>query len=118
MSLKTMKNLEYADVNDIDPVIASSLLANNTITWIDVRGPDEYVGELSHIIPSALIPMDQVPQHLEKIPKTGHKIFICRSGARSAKTCQYLQGIGYTDCFNLAGGMIKWNQLQLPTEGK
>ncbi|MCB0348677.1 MAG: rhodanese-like domain-containing protein [Bdellovibrionales bacterium] len=118
MTFKTTKNANYENVNDIDPITASELMNNASITWIDVRSSEEYTGELSHIKVSKLIPMDQIPNQLADINKNDTKIFICRSGARSAKTCQYLQGIGYTNCYNLAGGMIKWNELQLPTEGK
>jgi rhodanese-related sulfurtransferase len=118
MTIQTEKNQQFPGVNDISPKEASEYLSQPTVTWIDVRSNEEYIGELSHIKNSILIPMDQISNQLSKIPKSGIKIFICRSGQRSAKTCQYLQGIGYTDCFNLGGGMLLWNQLQLPVEGK
>lgn len=118
MQITTIKNKDFPEVADILPQEAARLLDNKQVTWIDVRNPDEYVGELSHITTASLLPMDQVPNQLEQIPKEGIKIFVCRSGMRSAKTCMYLQALGYTDCYNLHGGMILWNQSQLPVEGK
>ena len=118
MQINYETNRDFPGVKDILPQEAHGLLAATDITWIDVRGSDEYSGELSHITTSHLIPMDQVPNQLSQIPKEGTKIFICRSGVRSAKVCQYLQSLNYSDCYNLSGGMLLWNQLQLPVKGK
>lgn len=118
MQINFQNNNEFPGVKDISPNEAQALLSDSSVAWIDVRGADEYTGELSHITTSSLISMDQVPAQLSKIPKEGIKIFICRSGVRSAKTCQYLQALGYSDCYNLSGGMLLWNQLQLPVKGK
>jgi len=33
---------------------------------------------------------------------------VCRSGARSAQACMFLQQQGYDNVFNLRGGMMAW----------
>lgn len=43
-------------------------------------------------------------------------LVVCRSGRRSAAACQALAGLGLGDVTNLAGGMIAWNEANLPVE--
>ena len=73
---------------------------------IDVREPHEFdVCNLK----GELIPMNEVPEHLDKIPKDVPVIVHCRSGARSGRIIQYLeQEYGYTNLFNLKGGILAW----------
>ncbi len=37
-------------------------------------------------------------------------IFYCRSGARSGQACLFTQNLGYTNTFNLVGGMLAWRE--------
>jgi rhodanese-related sulfurtransferase len=39
---------------------------------------------------------------------------VCRSGARSAQACMFLQQQGFSNVFNLRGGMIAWVQGGFP----
>jgi sulfur-carrier protein adenylyltransferase/sulfurtransferase len=73
---------------------------------IDVREPHEF--EICNL-KGELIPMAEVPEHLDKIQKDIPVIIHCRSGARSGRICQYLeQEHGYTNLFNLKGGILAW----------
>lgn len=90
----------------------------NELILIDVRRPDEYVGELGHISGSQLIVLDELPMRLEEIPKEKVVIFVCRSGARSASATQFALENGYQSVFNMRGGMMAWNQLQFEVEGR
>jgi rhodanese-related sulfurtransferase len=73
---------------------------------IDVREPNEF--EICNL-KGELIPMNEVPDHLDKISKDKPVIIHCRSGARSGRICQYLeQEHGYTNLFNLKGGILAW----------
>jgi rhodanese-related sulfurtransferase len=54
------------------------------------------------------IPMGQVMDHLDKISKDKQVIIHCRSGARSGAICQALEKVGYTNVYNLKGGIIAW----------
>ena len=33
---------------------------------------------------------------------------MCKSGGRSAQVCEYLQNQGYSNIYNLKGGIISW----------
>lgn len=75
----------------LTPRELSSLLEKspNTIELIDVRGADEY--EEVHISEALLIPLPMLPIRMSEIDKTKQVIFICRSGARSAQACTFIE---------------------------
>jgi len=73
---------------------------------IDVREPHEF--EICNL-KGELIPMNEVPEHLDKIPKDVPVVVHCRSGARSGRIIQFLEmEHGYTNLFNLKGGILAW----------
>jgi len=73
---------------------------------IDVREPDEY--NICKIEGSKLIPLAQVPQRMNEIPKDKPVVVHCKMGARSMRAVQFLREQGYTNCKNLAGGIDAW----------
>jgi rhodanese-related sulfurtransferase len=73
---------------------------------IDVREDDEVANGM---IPGAKhIPMNQIPEYIDKLDKDKEYIFICRSGGRSGHVCQFLEANGYK-AINMVGGMLEWN---------
>ncbi|MFS4457783.1 rhodanese-like domain-containing protein [Bdellovibrio sp. HCB2-146] len=80
---------------------------------VDVRTPEEYVGELGHIEKARLVTLGpDLVDYLKNIPKDTRIAFICRSGARSGQSTLLSEEMGFTESFNLVGGMIRWNELQ------
>lgn len=86
------------------------------VRMIDVRQPEEYTGELGHIPGTELMPLAEVPEKLQSIPKTDVIVFVCRSGGRSAQASAFAQSQGFEHVFNMKGGMLLWNDLKLPTQ--
>ncbi|MCX7674393.1 MAG: methyl-accepting chemotaxis protein [Bdellovibrionaceae bacterium] len=85
---------------------------------IDVRRPEEYKDELGHIEGAILVTLDKdlesyLKDHASQENKTPH-VFICRSGGRSSRACRMAQAYGFTQVYNLKGGMLAWNQAKLP----
>jgi adenylyltransferase/sulfurtransferase len=73
---------------------------------IDVREPHEY--EICNL-KGELIPMNEVPDHLDQISKDKVVVVHCRSGARSGRIIEYLeQTQGYPNLYNLKGGILAW----------
>lgn len=107
------ENPHYEGVFDIGPQELKDKL--NEVKLIDVRQPDEYTGELGHIANSELMVLDTLPDRLDAIPKDKTVVFICRSGGRSARATAFALMNGFQSVFNLQGGMLLWNELQLPT---
>ena len=73
---------------------------------IDIRQPAELS---SGVIPGAeALPMHTIPLRINELPQDETLIMVCRSGARSAQACMFLQQQGYDKVYNLRGGMIAW----------
>jgi len=83
---------------------------------IDVRE----MGEIAAgTIPGAVpMPMASIPVRMNELDKNKELVFICRSGARSAQVCMFLQQQGFDKVYNLRGGMFGWagagQQITLP----
>jgi rhodanese-related sulfurtransferase len=80
---------------------------------IDVRGADEYHGELGHIEGSELITLDFLAEQLPALPKDKTYVFVCRSGGRSSRATAYAKSMGFDSVYNMRGGMLLWNELGL-----
>src|SRR4051812_24890893 len=73
---------------------------------VDVRELYEY--EMSNL-GGELIPLATVMNNAEKISKEKPVIVYCRSGARSASAIHLLeQKLGYSNLYNLRGGIKAW----------
>ncbi|MEO5912417.1 MAG: rhodanese-like domain-containing protein [Pelobium sp.] len=73
---------------------------------IDVREPFEY--EMSNLN-GENIPLAGVLIEADKISKDKPVVMQCRSGARSAAALNQLtQSLGYTNLYNLKGGILAW----------
>lgn len=85
---------------------------------IDVRTAEEYVGELGHIEGTRLETIDDGFAHkIGHLPRHARILFICRSGGRSTRAANKALELGFTTVFNLAGGMLRWNEEKLPVVG-
>ncbi len=107
-------------VNGVPEVKIESLKDfKEKVRWIDVRNPNEYIGELGHIEGAELVTLGpDLQSFLEKGVAENLKdeliVFVCRTGARSGQATMFSQQLGYQKVFNLQGGMVRWNALQLP----
>ena len=90
----------------------------DSVHVIDVRTPEEYSGELGHIKGSKLLTLDTLPEHLDSLPQDEPIVFICKVGGRSAQASAFALRNGFTQIFNMQGGMLKWTELGLPVEKK
>lgn len=90
---------------------------SHQITLIDVRRPEEFTGELSHIPGAKLITLGpDFDAFLKSHNKNDEIVFICRSGARSGHATLQSQAEGYKKCVNLRGGMLLWNERKFPLD--
>ncbi len=109
-------NPDYPGVLDISPEELKDL--KDQVQLIDVRRPDEFTGELGHIPGSELIVLDTLTESVDRLDKNKTIVFICRSGARSARASMLVKEFGITDTYNMWGGMIEWNRLGFEVEGR
>ena len=111
-----------ADVAAMPPItpehLADELTRELPPLLLDVREPEEFVGELGHIRGALLVPLDALQRRLPKLAGyIGREVIVvCRAGARSATAGAILRQAGFGHVRNLAGGMLEWNARGLPTE--
>jgi rhodanese-related sulfurtransferase len=75
------------------------------IQIVDVREPFEY--EMSNI-GGDNIPLAGVLIESDKIDTEKPVIMVCRTGRRSGVACMQLEQLGYTNLYNLEGGLVEW----------
>ncbi len=71
---------------------------------IDVREKKEY--ELSHIIGAKNIPLSEIRQRINEIPKDEPVYLQCRSAQRSYNALMALKHLGYENVYNVSGGFM------------
>ena len=83
---------------------------------IDVREPYEY--EIANL-GAILIPKGEILRHLDEIDRTKDVVFLCRSGKRSQDVIDLLRAEeGFTNLYNLRGGILAWADEIDPTMAK
>jgi glyoxylase-like metal-dependent hydrolase (beta-lactamase superfamily II) len=103
----------YAGILEIDPEwVAANLGA---VHLLDVRRPEELEdAQLGRIEGVQNIPIDELRDRIEEVPKDKPVVTVCRSGRRSGQAMVILRKAGWTDVANLTGGMLRWNDRDLP----
>jgi len=81
--------------------------AKENFFLLDVREPNEY--QIGRIPGSTLIPLGEVPQRYQEIPKDREVVVHCKMGARSAKAAAFLRQQGFASVKNLKGGILDWS---------
>ena len=71
---------------------------------VDVREKNEY--DLSHIIGAKNIPLSQLRQRTNEIPKDQPVYLHCRSAQRSYNAVMALQQLGFQNVYNISGGFM------------
>ncbi|WP_031495549.1 molybdopterin-synthase adenylyltransferase MoeB [Bryobacter aggregatus] len=90
--------------------------AGEDFVLVDVREPHEY--QIASIAKATLIPLGQLPNRLNEIPKNARIVCHCKSGMRSAKAVDLLKLNGYERVQNMKGGILAWSDTVDPSVAK
>lgn len=86
------------------------------VAIVDVREQSEHDDQ--HVVGVPLVPMSELVDRLGDLPTGKPLVILCRSGNRSGKVAEYLNGTGdFGDVANLEGGFLSWAASGLPYEG-
>lgn len=98
----------------ISPIMAVAKMNQEGVIVIDVREESEY--KKGHIENARNIPLGKLDEHLKTLLPHQHTplIVTCQSGTRSTQACKRLCKEGFTQVFNLQGGMLAWEDCKLP----
>jgi rhodanese-related sulfurtransferase len=99
--------------------LQEQMTAGAALTILDVRGPDEFSGELGHIPGALNIPAGDIANRLIEIKALGDKpvIMVCKTDRRSAHAAEVLRNESFADVRVLRGGMERWNEIGLEVKG-
>ncbi|WP_214882760.1 MULTISPECIES: rhodanese-like domain-containing protein [unclassified Exiguobacterium] len=97
---------EKDGITKIDVKTLQNKLEKEEITLLDVREVSEYNG--GHIEGSVNAPLSSLAAEQLPYPKNEPIYVICRSGNRSAQAASQLQSAGYSEIYDVSGGMMAW----------
>jgi rhodanese-related sulfurtransferase len=81
---------------------------DHAIRVIDVRQMEEIA--MGTVPKAEALPLHTLPARVQDFSREEKLVMVCRSGARSAQACMFLQQQGFSNVYNLRGGMIGWAQ--------
>jgi rhodanese-related sulfurtransferase len=74
---------------------------------LDVREHDELA--IAAVEGALHIPMREIPARLDELDAAKPLVVMCHSGGRSRRVAEFLQGNGFSNVFNLKGGIDAWS---------
>ena len=109
---------KISGINQVGPQEAVLLFNHEDALVLDVREQSEWAD--GHIGKAKHIPLGQLKTRLTELDKYKDKpiVVVCRSGNRSGSACGTMKKAGFEKMYNLAGGMMAWEQAGLPRERK
>jgi molybdopterin/thiamine biosynthesis adenylyltransferase/rhodanese-related sulfurtransferase len=81
--------------------------AREAFELIDVREPFEY--EIARIDGAKLIPLGEIADRMDELQREQPIVVHCHSGKRSAQAARLLQQRGFSNVYNLEGGIDAWS---------
>jgi sulfur-carrier protein adenylyltransferase/sulfurtransferase len=81
--------------------------AHEPFELIDVRETFEY--EIARIDRAKLIPLGEIADRADELPRERLIVVHCHSGQRSAQAVRLLRQRGFANVYNLEGGIDAWS---------
>jgi len=104
-----LKGLYRYTVPQVKADTLSSWLGHDgrPLVLLDTRAPKEYA--VSHLPGAQLVNYDKFkPRDVQHIPKDATVVVYCSVGYRSERIGEKLQKMGFTEVYNLYGGIFDW----------
>jgi rhodanese-related sulfurtransferase len=101
--------MKQVDATSLSQKVASGQM----LALFDLRSPT--IVEKEHIPGARALNLEDLQNNIfPDLPKDTPIYLICERGAISELAGLYLETAGFTEVYNLAGGMIAWRQTPLP----
>jgi len=103
-------------VKEVNCVAALQLINHKEACILDVREQDEF--KAGHLLNAKSIPLGKLRDRIGELERYREKpiVVVCRSGQRSATACALLDKEGFSQVYNLSGGVTAWQKSSLPLE--
>ena len=106
---------EEIDATEVIPInikeVFEIIIEEKDYLILDVRTPEEYAE--GHLEGAKLIPVSELEDKLNEIPKDKPVVVYCRSGRRSATAADILVENGFSQVYDM-GGIIDWQEKGYP----
>ncbi|TNJ44528.1 rhodanese-like domain-containing protein [Tamlana fucoidanivorans] len=90
------------------------LTSHKSVLVVDVRTPEEFEeGHIPNAINIDFLSKDFKPT-IEKLDNKQPVYIYCRSGRRSSKSTVDFKKAGFSEIYNLQGGIQEWKSLKFP----
>jgi glyoxylase-like metal-dependent hydrolase (beta-lactamase superfamily II)/rhodanese-related sulfurtransferase len=103
----------YAGLPEISPEWVAQ--HRQELHVLDIRDASELGGELGQLESAQLIPLDELRAHVADLSPDKPVVVVCQTGKRSRLGAAILAKAGFIRVASLAGGMMKWRELGLPS---
>ncbi len=109
-----MGNAQQEGLKNIKVSETEAIINQDNVVILDVRTPNEY--SEGHVENSVNIDYygDNFKEELEKLDKSKTYVVYCHSGKRSAGAADVMIGLGYTNVYNILGGIAAWENAKMP----
>jgi rhodanese-related sulfurtransferase len=94
--------------------LRQQLASEPTPYLLDVREPWEY--REGHVPGAQLIPLGELEQRVNEVPRDRPILAICHSGQRSLAAAGFLMHLGYSSVSNVDGGTAAWIERGYPVD--
>ena len=102
---------------DIDAIeLKAKIDRGDDFKLIDVREPHEF--QIGRIPGSTLIPLGELPKHLNELDPSAEYVMHCKMGGRSAKAVELMKQSGFKNVRNMTGGILAWSDKVDPSVPK
>ena len=106
-------------IEDITPQDALTLIGENEdnpdFVILDVRTTEEFSDGYIENAVNIDFYTDTFRDDLDNLDKNKTYLIYCRSGGRSGKTLDIMEELEFREVHNVSGGIIAWNEEELPT---
>lgn len=105
-------------VSTLNPTQALQLMNNQDAVVLDIRDSGDY--RAGHIPQARHIPLNNLKDRLSELEKFKDRpiIVYCQSGSRSSGACALLKKNQFTQVNHLGGGIMAWQNANLPVHKK
>jgi rhodanese-related sulfurtransferase len=116
MLLWSLFGNRFRGIKEVNSAAALQLINHKNAVVLDVRESSEY--DAGHLLNSKLLPLGKLKERMGELEKYKNQpiVVVCRSGNRSGTACFILGKQGFSQVYNLAGGVQAWQKSNLPLE--
>ena len=87
-----------------------------TMQLVDVRTPEEFKDGTIPGSQNINVLADDFAEKVKNLDKDKPVLVYCRRGGRSSRAAKTLKSLGFTEIYDLDGGITSWKSKDLPTQ--